>query len=133
MKEEHQQQLITKYPKIFKELRVVECGDGWYTMLCVLCECIQLHIDNTGLAFGKEGGIPQVEAHQVKEKFGGLRFYYGGGDKHIEGLVSFAEALSYTLCDVCGGPARSRNSPGGWIFTRCEGHKPGFTEKKHCK
>ena len=36
----------------------------------------------------------QVIAIQVKEKYGGLRFYYSGGDDYIHGIVAMAENLS---------------------------------------
>jgi len=62
--------------------------------------------------------IPQVIASQVKEKFGGLCFYYEGGDTYIDGAVALAESLSYRICEACGSPGRPNNE--GWISTRCE-------------
>lgn len=64
--------------------------------------------------------VPQVVATQVKEKFGGLRFYYNGGDDKIEAFVTFAEMLSQRTCDVCGAPGKPHG--GGWITTRCDNH-----------
>lgn len=64
--------------------------------------------------------IPQVEAVQVKEKFGTLRFYYEGGDEYIRGLVTMAEAMSAYTCEVCGAPGEARG--GGWIQTLCDEH-----------
>jgi hypothetical protein len=64
--------------------------------------------------------IPQVVATQVKEKFGTLRFYYRGGDEHIDTLVDFAGLMSGSICDVCGSPGKIRE--GGWITTRCDIH-----------
>jgi hypothetical protein len=46
--------------------------------------------------------IPPVTIQQVKEKFGGLRFYYSGGDERVSGMVSFAEQLSYKICKETG-------------------------------
>ena len=63
--------------------------------------------------------ISQVVATQVKEKFGGLRFYYNGGDEKIDGMVWLAEHMSYHTCEECG----SVNNIGqtkGWIITLCE-------------
>lgn len=62
---------------------------------------------------------PQVVARQVKEKYGGLCFYYCGGDEYIEGLVSMAESISYRICEKCGNPG-STNKDDGWISTLCE-------------
>lgn len=64
--------------------------------------------------------MPQVVARQVKEKFGGLRFYYDGGDDEIRGMVRLAESLSYRICEECGvmNELVNRNG-GGWIRTTC--------------
>lgn len=64
--------------------------------------------------------IPQVVATQVKEKFGGLRFYINGGDDEIDAAITFAEMLSERTCEVCGAPGKQRG--GGWISTRCDEH-----------
>lgn len=55
---------------------------------------------------------------QVKEKFGGLCFYYNGGDKDIDGMVSFAESLSYRTCETCG-TTKNVGQTIGWIYTCC--------------
>lgn len=65
--------------------------------------------------------VPQVVASQVKEKFGGLRFYYDGGDDYISGLSAMAESMSYVTCESCGKPGESTN--GGWIKTVCSDHR----------
>ncbi len=67
-----------------------------------------------------ESEIPQVVAEQVKEKLGGLCFYYYGGDEYIAGLDAMAQSMSYVTCEVCGSPGKSRN--GGWIRTLCDTH-----------
>lgn len=64
--------------------------------------------------------VEQVVAEQVKEKFGGLRFYYRGGDEYISGLVSFAESISYRVCEDCGKPGKATRF--GWIRTTCLEH-----------
>lgn len=63
--------------------------------------------------------FPQVVATQVKEKYGGLCFYYYGGDRHIGGMVSFAESMSYKTCDVCG-TNQNVGQTRGWVVTICE-------------
>lgn len=63
---------------------------------------------------------PQVVALQVKEKYGGLRFYYTGGDDVIEGMVSLAETLSFRTCEICGSPGKPRRD--GWVRTLCDSH-----------
>ena len=62
--------------------------------------------------------VYQVVAVQVKEKFGGLRFYYSGGDEYIDGLVAMAEAMSYVTCERCGRIGKQNTR--GWIETLCD-------------
>ena len=56
---------------------------------------------------------------QVKEKFGGLRFYYDGGDNVISGMVSLTESLSYRTCETCGS-TKDVGQTKGWITTICK-------------
>jgi hypothetical protein len=72
-----------------------------------------------GTMIREESKIPV--AIQVKEKFGGLRFYIDGGDDIHYALINFAESLSYYTCEVCGKPGKA--SRGGWITTRCDDHR----------
>lgn len=72
--------------------------------------------------------IPQVVAVQVKEKFGGLRFYYNGGDDQIQGMVRMAESMSVVTCETCGAPGSTRG--GGWIRTLCDFHEEEYQKKQ---
>jgi hypothetical protein len=93
-------------------------GAGWYPILESLCTNIQNHIDWKV----KQGQpIPQVVVEQIKEKFGGLRFYYQGGDEQIHGMVRMAEVWASTACEECGAPGERRS--GGWIRTLCDFHE----------
>ena len=66
-------------------------------------------------------GVSLMEtAAQVKEKFGGLRFYVDGGDDWVYGAISMAESMSYRTCEVCGAPGVTRGE--GWIRTTCDQH-----------
>ncbi len=58
------------------------------------------------------------KASQVKEKYGGLRFYMTCGTDEIFDLIEEAEALSYKTCEECGEPGEERNT--GWIRTLCD-------------
>lgn len=67
------------------------------------------------------------KVHQIKEKFGGLRFYYElpketpEEDKTaFDDLVQVAEALCNCACEECGRPGSKTNS--NWIKTLCEDH-----------
>ena len=60
-------------------------------------------------------------ASQVKEKFGGLRFYVEGATDEQYELITFAENMSYTICDICGSVGKPNKR--GWIATRCKDHR----------
>lgn len=126
MREELDELLCKKYPKIFADRNKpmtetamcwgFECGDGWFDLIDNLCSSIQNHIDYNH--------APQIVAEQVKEKFGSLRFYYRGGDEKISGMVWHAENLSGKTCEVCGAAGKTRGR--GWYYTACDAHaKPG--------
>jgi hypothetical protein len=128
MKEELDNKLVDKYPKIFADRhasvkesamgRGFECNDGWYDLIYDLCGCIQRHIDSN-----PHLNISQMVATQVKEKFGTLRFYYTGGDIEISGMVRFAEYLSGHICEECGEKGEVIND-NGWYMCRCHNHLP---------
>lgn len=62
---------------------------------------------------------PQITAVQVKEKFGGLRFYVNGASDRQYAVINFAESLSYHICERCGSN-QNIGSTKGWITTLCE-------------
>jgi hypothetical protein len=99
-------------------------GQGWWPIIESLCANIQSHIDwRSKQLVGPE--VPQVVVAQIKEKFGGLRFYYDGGDDNVRGMVSMAESWANYSCEECGSPATTRRPirPFGWISTLCEEHQ----------
>lgn len=118
-------QLRDKYPDLFVDLYGdpkqtcmawgLECDDGWYTLIDVLCRQIQHHQQ-----WNMPKHIQPVVVEQVKEKFGTLRFYYRGGDDTISGLVQMAEAMSAKTCEQCGQPGRVHG--GYWLKTLCDQH-----------
>jgi len=124
MKKELQDKLYKKYPKIFKQKDDdmtttclcwgLECGDGWYWLIDNLCNCIQGYIDNN-----KHLKLQQLEATQVKEKFGTLSFYTSGSDSMIHGMVWLAEHMSADTCEGCGS-TKDVSQTKGWIKTRCK-------------
>lgn len=119
MKNELQKQLFQKYPLIFrqKDLPItqtcmswgIECSDGWFNLIDKLCENIQKYCDKEEF---------QTEATQVKEKYGGLRFYICYGDDRIYDLINKAEKESYNTCENCGSMDNVTQTV-GWIVTLC--------------
>lgn len=126
--------LIHKHPKFFEMFNKwdgsrpyppmafgVLCSDGWYELLDKLMSDIDTYCTKH-----PEVSYPQVS--QIKEKFGGLRFYITGGDGYISDLISEAENKSYSICEECGtteGVFQTR----GWIRTTC----PDCNEKRKIK
>jgi len=119
----------------------IDCGDGWYPLIEQLCAQIQWRCDegetkyiyyhrvirfiskvfgNTKL-YGRweKKEISQVEAVQIKEKFGTLRFYYSGGNDQTDDVISFAENLSGTICEYCGATQDVIQTT-GWVKTICK-------------
>ena len=87
------------------ELFGVECGRGWSWIVVALMQ--------TALNEG-------ATITQVKEKFGGLRFYYYGGTDTLEKLVDYAEELASKTCECCGAPGKLRGKH--WLQTLCDEH-----------
>lgn len=127
MKEHLQNKLYERYPKIFRQKDLpanqtcmcwgIECGDGWYDIINNLCSAIQSHID------WKQKYVetyPQLEAVQVKEKFGSLRFYTNHSDSYIDGLIDMAELMSEITCINCGSTDNVTMTNKGWMVPFCQ-------------
>jgi hypothetical protein len=99
-------------------------GAGWWPVIESLCANIQSHINWKNR---EQEVVPQVVVAQIKEKFGGLRFYYEGGDDVVRGMVRMAEAWADASCEECGKPGTRRN--GGWIRTLCDEHEAERQER----
>lgn len=93
--------------------RGIECRDGWYTLIDTLFAGLQQKTDN--------GNAGQVVAMQVKEKFGGLRFYAASASEGQRAMIELVESLSRRTCEVCGAPGEQLSD--GWIRTRCNSHQ----------
>jgi hypothetical protein len=73
--------------------------------------------------------IQHVTVVQVKEKFGGLRFYYEGGDDQVYGMVRMAESWASVTCETCGDRGTIRH--GGWIRTLCDKHEAEYQKRRN--
>lgn len=119
-------ELIEKYPKIFEDYegnpsRVNWYGvpEGWLPIIDILCGSIQNYIDKvTKYIDGKPVKIQQLTCSQMKEKFGGLRFYANGGDDFTEGMIYMAEYMCENTCQDCGSKEDIGRTQ-GWITTLC--------------
>lgn len=93
--------------------RWISCSRGWYPIVIELDQALAA-ID------------PDYELHQVKEKLGGLRFYFGTSEGVSEAdhdrmreLVREAEARCEVTCELCGEPGVRHTTPHGWLRTLC--------------
>lgn len=135
MKLELEQQLVSKYPNLFKQYGGdpkdtcmafgFECGDGWYHLIDTLCDSIQGEVNWINRLFVDFNY--SCTAIQVKEKLGGLRFYYEftyasdlsddqmkvllGSMDRISGMTTLAERISQTTCENCGGKCEREDAP----------------------
>ena len=80
-------------------------GEGWWGILTKLCKDI-CKIDET------------IEVYQIKEKFGGLRFYTKGTSDKIENLIDQACMESFKICEICG-THEDVSTKGSWLLTLC--------------
>ena len=96
-----------KATKYLERNSIGECEEGWRGLIEPLVKAVA----------AVDGSI-----FQIKEKFGGLRFYYHdeAGDPEIRAMVDKAEHESYKICEKCGQPGRVRY--GGWMLTLCDTH-----------
>jgi hypothetical protein len=61
---------------------------------------------------------PNYEVHQVKEKWGGLRYYCSlDGSPEGRALIEAAEAKAAATCESCGQPGALVHS--SWMKTLC--------------
>ena len=129
MKEELEQQLYKIAPILYQQHLLnmqqtcmcwgFETPDTWYNLLYKLS--VELEKLNQQL---KDKNI-EIQAVQVKEKFGSLRFYYdiiNKSDnnfdtkklyKQVNELIDDAEQQSWDICCFCGKPATKTTA--GWI------------------
>lgn len=120
------------FPKMFSNpYGGFAIGSGWWPIIESLCRQIQSHIDfknEQKEKYNRGKGCEQVVVAQIKEKFGGLRFYYDGGNDTIDGMVRMAESWAAHSCEECGNPGTSRN--GGWIRTLCDYHEAEYQKRQ---
>lgn len=128
MRDDLQNKLFDEFPDILERCDDVtkscmfwglDVGDGWYDILHGLCTELRA-------ACSKNSGMT-CKAEQVKEKFGGLRFYVRITEPNEEETPSFKiihqiiekyEIKSSQTCETCGKPGERRK--GGWIVTLCK-------------
>ena len=122
--DEFERRLKEKHPEMFsRPYGGITVDEGWWPIIESLCGQIDHYVkwkNEQKEKYQRGEGCPQVVITQIKEKFGGLRFYYDGGDDRVFGMVSMAEAWADHTCEECGNPGKARHT--GWIKTLCDEH-----------
>jgi hypothetical protein len=131
VKEALVQKLEADFPTLYKEYNsVFDIGDGWFDLIYELSSKLE------PLSKSINGVIVPV---QIKEKFGGLRYYLGyhnaisfkeldsepvaGIYKQMLEFESDYEAKSFHICEACGKPGETSNKKKqSWLKTYCEEH-----------
>lgn len=111
--------IVKKHINMFSENAYdITILPGWISIVENLLDKIQQEIDGTN---------GRIKIVQIKEKFGGLRFYFGseGLDdvivKRISAYVLEAMKLSESSCVICGEAGERMND--GYITVRCGNHQ----------
>lgn len=117
-----QNQIIDKFPKLFKQTKLpmtetamcfgLECGNGWAELINDTCTKLQTQIDAKI--------IPQIEFTQVKEKYGTLRIYFTPYDEKVNTIIDKAEKYTSKICEICGTTENVSMNSNGWISTLCD-------------
>lgn len=117
MPSEAEKAIVNEFPEFFPEIYGdptktclawgLAIGDGWMPMFHKLCSDIKAALNGD-----------QFEFTQVKEKFGGLRAYYCGGNDAVSKLIRDAENDSYNICESCG-TRDNVTVEGGWVKALC--------------
>ena len=123
MKKELQEKIFNRFPHLYREKNLpknescmyygLTVDDGWFDLIWKLSEDIEKEL-------AKDDKFKEAFAvMQVKEKFGGLRYYISGGNAKIDTLIGHAESLSFSLCEACGCIGKMRRSS-GWMHVACD-------------
>jgi hypothetical protein len=65
---------------------------------------------------------PDYRVEQIKEKFGGLRYYTSSSDgdwRELAKVTDFFERMSLYVCDTCG-TTLDVSTEGTWVRTMCK-------------
>jgi hypothetical protein len=123
MRQELDEALCRDFPKLYAQRSQpmshtamcwgFDVGDGWEPIIRALSSQIEAYNNTVPIDHA-------VEATQVKEKFGGLRFYTTSAPDSVYEYIRKAEEQADTTCETCGGPGTLRQ--GRWWYTACDRH-----------
>lgn len=103
--------LIQEFPAVFQNMDTEvfsSIPSGWYNILYNLCEELTPILNEERSKITEDPEQPLFYVHQIKEKFGGLRFYFMMNTENtelhenIQKLIDIAEDKSYDTCQITG-------------------------------
>ena len=115
--------LIQEFPAVFQNVdnsSEYSLPSGWYNILYNLCEELTPILVEERSKIAEDPEQPLFSVLQIKEKFGGLRFYYMMNTENrelynkIQRLIDIAEDKSYDTCQITGKPGTLCKK--GWHF-----------------
>lgn len=132
MTEEKKQQLYKDFPSLYKPVLKewhpdrpvspvplgIGCGDGWFEPIYQLSICLEALILQL-----PEEKRPRYYVVQIKEKFGGLRYYLNASTEEMEKAIRECERVCYRTCEECGATGVLREGP--WLRIACDAHSRG--------
>jgi thymidine kinase len=113
MKVENEEILFKLAPKLYKNIKYIDCGDGWFDLIKELSEKLEKEIESLSTEEQEN-----VYAIQVKEKFGSLRFYMSQYTLEITNLIAEADSKSTTICTECSDESNIIGR--SWLYNLCE-------------
>lgn len=114
-------ELSTAIQKLAKKIKppyhsTIDVDEGWYKLV-LDCDKELSDID------------PKYDLQQIKEKFGGLRYYFQPSDPNLrekmDAVIAKYEKLAGETCEATGGPGVLMKSVGNWFKTL----NPEYAEK----
>jgi hypothetical protein len=129
MKKELDEQLCREFPLLYVDRNAsmqntcmcwgFDVGDGWFKPIYELSQKLEKLIEKDIEENKNEEDYLHPRASQVKEKYGGLRFYMFSATEEMQKLIYETENLCSEICEDCGNTAKT-TSVGGWFLTLCD-------------
>jgi hypothetical protein len=122
---EFETKLVKEFPNLYRNMRGdprqtcmawgIAVSAGWYDIIYGLSQKLETMIQNI-----PEDKRPEYMAAQVKEKFGGLRFYMEASTTEMDAFIKEAEETCWHTCETCGQPGKLVKA--GWLYVSCKEH-----------
>jgi len=125
MRQDLIQKLITKYPNLYRDFvnakgprGYMSVGNGWFPLINDLSSKLEKMILKL-----PENKQKYYKATQIKQKWGGLRYYMNDRTAEMRIVMEDAERESWITCEVCGKPGKlNQQVMGKWVTVSCKDH-----------